>query len=159
MIKKTPTTWPWCCSNFAVLPYTWRPRQTELVRLGFCFMVLPINQQLIQSWLVRRYLGHCYCFFKQILCNFSTKFLLLLWQELQNQFCCQTFHAEILCQNFWNAKSKESLDFILIPTLSIIKPFQSFCLLKAFQNMIIFIGFLAFFEVYHNFIWCSLNHP
>ena len=47
------------------------------------------------------------CNLNQVISNCSMMFLLLWWQKSWNEFCHDTFHVKILCQNlrhssFWN---------------------------------------------------------
>ena len=123
---------------------TLRLRRLPLGRPGFCFRVTAIHPWLICGYDLCQEIWVTVSSFKQILCNFSMKFLLLLWQEPWNKFCrhisCLDPPPKSLKQ-----ESMESPDLLLIFALSIvnlhwlqtarIQHIWVFWLLKAFQNM------------------------
>ena len=99
-MTKKKCTWPWCYLDLVVPSSDMATQTTSIGRTGLLFRDIDI-------WLISRYdlYGEIWVFvsgFKQVLCNLSTKFLLLLWQEPRNKYCCHAFLAKILRQNLWN---------------------------------------------------------
>ena len=105
--QKAQWAWSSSCGDFAMPSLGVENQATSIGMTGPSF---PDYSH--RPWIYLRYdlledIWFIGCNLNQVISNCSMMFLLLWWQKSWNEFCHDTFHVKILCQNlrhssFWN---------------------------------------------------------